>query len=100
MYLCGFTLFLSLILNRTYSLILDVLRLEEKVAKYGAKQGNATAGGAVTGGDATLRKELEKKTKDLEAMKAQAEGLAREYNELSDRYEAVQQKETVPRKRL
>lgn len=32
MYLCGFTLFLSLILNRTYSLILDVLRLEEKVA--------------------------------------------------------------------
>ena len=26
MYLCGFTLFLSLILNRTYIMILDVLR--------------------------------------------------------------------------
>merc|ERR1712036_68551 len=34
MYLCGFTLFLSLILNRTYVMILDVLRLEEKVKKY------------------------------------------------------------------
>merc|ERR1712093_238709 len=34
MYLCGFTLFLSLILNRTYTMILDVLRLEEKVKKY------------------------------------------------------------------
>jgi hypothetical protein len=31
MYLCGFTLFLSLILNRTYVMILDVLRLEEEV---------------------------------------------------------------------
>ena len=33
MYLCGFTLFLSLILNRTYIMILDTLRLEEKVKR-------------------------------------------------------------------
>merc|ERR1712124_100720 len=31
MYLTGFTLFLSLILNRTYTLILDTLRLESEV---------------------------------------------------------------------
>lgn len=97
MYLCGFTLFLSLILNRTYSLILDVLKLEEKVAKYSAK---ATTDGAATGEVADLKKELVKKDKELKAMKAQAEGLAREYNELSDRFEAVQPKESVPRKRL
>src|SRR5580693_8020822 len=34
MYLCGFTLFLSLILNRTYIMILDVLRLEAKVKRF------------------------------------------------------------------
>ena len=41
MYLTGFTLFLSLILNRTYMMILDVLRLEEKVKVYGADISNA-----------------------------------------------------------
>ncbi len=34
MYLCGFTLFLSLILNRTYTMILEVLRLEEKLKQF------------------------------------------------------------------
>jgi len=33
MYLCGFTLFLSLILNRTYVMILETLRLEEELKR-------------------------------------------------------------------
>ncbi|RUS19367.1 B-cell receptor-associated protein 31-like-domain-containing protein [Endogone sp. FLAS-F59071] len=33
MYLTGFTLFLSLILNRTYSLIIDILRSDERLEK-------------------------------------------------------------------
>jgi len=37
MYLTGFTLFLSLILNRMYIMILDVLRLEEKIMQYEGK---------------------------------------------------------------
>lgn len=86
MYLCGFTLFLSLILNRTYALILDVLRLEEAVNEL-RKESNAT-GGKTDGADEILKlkKELEKKDRDLEVMKKQAEGLAREYGQLGDRY--------------
>src|SRR5690349_22379097 len=40
MYLCGFTLFLSLILNRTYIMILEVLRLEERVKMYEGTEKN------------------------------------------------------------
>ncbi|THC98285.1 hypothetical protein EYZ11_002218 [Aspergillus tanneri] len=85
MYLCGFTLFLSLILNRTYTMILEVLRLEEKVKllesekKSGAKQ-------AVEAGEvARLKKQLEGKDRDLETLKKQCEGLTREYHSLGDK---------------
>ncbi|TGZ83406.1 B-cell receptor-associated 31-like protein [Ascodesmis nigricans] len=91
MYLCGFTLFLSLILNRTYTFILDILRLEEQ-----NKQLRATAG---KGGDSAL---LLKKDQEIKAIKAQAEGLSREYNELSDRYERLQKAGQIqePKKEL
>ena len=46
MYLCGFTLFLSLILNRTYVMILDVLRLEEEVKTL---RGDKSAKGSKVG---------------------------------------------------
>jgi len=90
MYLCGFTLFLSLILNRTYVMILDVLRLEEEVRRL---QGSPTAGGKESkklanagepGEIARLKKDLEAARGDLAAMKKQSEGLTREYNRLGD----------------
>ena len=92
MYLTGFTLFLSLILNRTYMMILDVLRLEEKVKMYeGDKSSNSKdsqklseAGRADQIGQ--LKRELGKKDKELEAMKKQAEGLQKEYDNLSVKY--------------
>jgi len=89
MYLCGFTLFLSLILNRTYIMILDVLRLEEKVKMY---EGDKKAGGEKLNdiGNANevgqLKREIGKKDKELQAMKSQAEGLQREYDQLSVKY--------------
>ncbi|KAL9115936.1 MAG: hypothetical protein Q9227_000304 [Pyrenula ochraceoflavens] len=92
MYLCGFTLFLSLILNRTYTMILDVLRLEERVKQY---EGDKKAGGKDAGkldqagefGEiGELKKQLKKKDKELEAMKNQAEGLQKEYDNLSVEY--------------
>jgi len=95
MYLCGFTLFLSLILNRTYALTLDVLRLEEAVSNL-RKESNASGGDSAE--VATLKKELEKKEKDLLAMKKQSEGLAREYNDLGDRYAAKEGTTGEPRK--
>jgi hypothetical protein len=90
MYLCGFTLFLSLILNRTYVMILDVLRLEEEVKRLNgdssvkgskaAKLGNAGEPGEI----ARLKKQLAEKERDIETMKKQHDGFQREYNRLGD----------------
>ncbi|KAL9584609.1 MAG: hypothetical protein Q9212_002014 [Teloschistes hypoglaucus] len=101
MYLCGFTLFLSLILNRTYSLILDTLRLEEKVKRYEGDpkaQGKDSkrleqAGGA--GEIGSLKNQLAQKDRELEAMKKQSEGLSREYHNLGDQ---MTQQDGTPKK--
>ena len=91
MYLCGFTLFLSLILNRTYIMILDVLRLEEKVKRY---EGDPKAAGkssekldraGESGEIGRLREELKKRDANLEGMKKQMDGLQREYGTLGDK---------------
>jgi B-cell receptor-associated protein 31 len=90
MYLCGFTLFLSLILNRTYVMILDVLRLEEEVKRLngdpavGGKDSAKLAAAGNAGEISGLRKALEEKDRDIAALKKQAEGLSREYNRLGD----------------
>ena len=92
MYLCGSTLFLSIILNRTYMLILDTLRLQGKLLKYeGDPKGNdkeaeklSSEGRADQIGQ--LKRELGKKDKELQAMKQQAEGLRKEYDDLSVKY--------------
>ncbi|CAL3973593.1 unnamed protein product [Diplocarpon coronariae] len=92
MYLCGFTLFLSLILNRTYIMILDVLRLEEKVKKYEGdpkatgKESEKLANAGNAGEIGKLRKQLAEKERDIEILKKQSEGLSKEYIEMSDKY--------------
>ncbi|KFX94833.1 hypothetical protein O988_06120 [Pseudogymnoascus sp. VKM F-3808] len=104
MYLCGFTLFLSLILNRTYLMIMETLRLETKLKQY---QGDAKASGKdaqkleEAGGIneiGNLKKKLAQRDQDLENLKKQSAGLTREYNELSDKYAATQPSDTLPRK--
>ena len=88
MYLCGFTLFLSLILNRTYVMILDVLRLEEenKALKGDSSvQGKSTLPDGNAGEVATLKKQLAAREQDLEILKKQSEGLNVEYNKLGDK---------------
>jgi B-cell receptor-associated protein 31 len=103
MYLCGFTLFLSLILNRTYTMILDVLRLEEKVKRYegsskaGGKQGEKLENAGNIGEIGKLREALAAKDRDIEILKKQSEGLSKEYKTLSDTYEATQ-KDSTPKK--
>jgi len=86
MYLCGFTLFLSLILNRTHSFILDILKLEQKVNELNVISSQSGKGAAA--------EVLAKKDREIGAIKTQAAGLAREYDELSDRYEALLKKGT------
>ncbi|PTB40564.1 uncharacterized protein TrAFT101_005744 [Trichoderma asperellum] len=95
MYLCGFTLFLSLILNRTYVMILEVMRLEDKVKMYegtnkNTKESEKLAIAGKPGELAALREKLEKKEQDLQNLKKQAEQLNKAYNELSDKYAATQ----------
>ena len=90
MYLCGFTLFLSLILNRTYIMILDTLRLEEKVKQYeGDPKANdkdskrlQEAGGA--GEIGKLKNQLAQKDRDMETLKKQVKGMQEEYGRLGD----------------
>lgn len=104
MYLCGFTLFLSLILNQTYVMILNVLRLEEKLKMY---EGDPRAGGksaekldraGESGEIGSLKKELHKKDKELQAMKSQAEGLQKEYDQLSVKYNQMNPDHNTPKK--
>lgn len=95
MYLCGFTLFLSLILNRTYVMILDQLRLEEEVQRFRGdpkakgKDSDKLANAGNIGEVARLKKELDQKTRDLETMRKQHEGFQREYNRLGDEKSTV-----------
>ncbi|EGR47528.1 hypothetical protein MKX07_006469 [Trichoderma sp. CBMAI-0711] len=95
MYLCGFTLFLSLILNRTYVMILEVMRLEDKLRAYegtsqNTKESEKLAVAGKPGELAALKKKLEKKEQDLENLQKQAEQLNKAYSELSDKYAATQ----------
>jgi hypothetical protein len=88
MYLCGFTLFLSLILNRTYVMILDQLRLEEEVKRLNggpnAKKDDKLDQAGGLGEIGRLKKELAQKEKDIEILKKQGDGFQQEYNRLSD----------------
>jgi len=90
MYLCGFTLFLSLILNRTYVMILDTLRLETEVKKLrgenpGSEKTSSKLGEAGGIGEiARLKKDLAARERDIEVLKKQSQGLSNEYNRLGD----------------
>ena len=102
MYLCGFTLFLSLILNRTYVLILDILRLEEAVKALREESNLRTEerkkGEESRGEVEKLKLELERKEMDLQTMKKQTQGLTTEYGILSDKYESTQRRAGEVRK--
>lgn len=87
-YLCGFTLFLSLILNRTHSFILDILRLEQTVKELRASASNNTKKGIAA-------EVIAKKDADNEAILSQAKGLQTEYDRLSEEYKTLQEKYMV-----
>lgn len=101
MYLCGFTLFLSLILNRTYIMILDILRLEQENMdlKGSTKANNKTAAKLDEAGQlgeiGKLKKQLAEKDRDIETLKKQAQGVSDEYMKLGDQ---VSPQDAVPKK--
>jgi len=75
-------------------MILDVLRLEEKVKKYEGdpkatgKDADKLANAGNAGEIGSLKKQLAAKEKDIAALKKQSEGLTREYNEMGDKFTA------------
>jgi len=103
MYLTGFTLFLSLILNRTYVLIIDQLRAEEQLEvlkKQAANQSKEYT--RLNGSESDLQKKLAELTKDLEneklksrdfeTLKKQAQGSHDEYMRLADKHNELERK--------
>ena len=93
MYLCGFTLFLSLILNRTYVMILDTLRLEEELKNYKGetgKKGSALKDVGGAGEVGKLKNELSAKDRDMENLKKQVEQMQKEYNRMGDQVSTKQ----------
>ncbi|KAG7665349.1 YET3 [[Candida] subhashii] len=78
MYLCGFTLFLHLILIRTYSLVAELIVTKDKLDDLKeTKTENVEV--------ARLRKELAEKEEDLEILKGQAKGLSNDYEEIASK---------------
>ncbi|VVT46322.1 uncharacterized protein SAPINGB_P001156 [Magnusiomyces paraingens] len=74
MYLCGFTLFLSLILTRTYTLVLDLTIAKDKLTTSDGDSAQVQK----------LKQILAQKEKDIEALKKQSQGLSKEYFKVSD----------------
>ncbi|KAJ6578848.1 B-cell receptor-associated protein 31-like-domain-containing protein [Mycena vulgaris] len=91
-YLTGFTLFLSLVLTRTFYLILDLIHTQEEYAKLkGGAPGKSTAKPAADSSKeiAELKAkvaELSKKDRDFETLKKQAAQQAAEFDRLATKY--------------
>jgi hypothetical protein len=99
MYLTGFTLFLSLILNRFVGMIMHMTKVEQQLAAL--KGQGQVAEGSARDAEALEEKvaKLEEELKDArtEAKKgyaaiAQAKNLSKEYDTLSEKYSALERK--------
>jgi len=77
MYLTGFTLFLTLIVTRTYRLVAELLNLKET---YRSDPNYVSSNDEI----AQLKTKLKQRDEDLEILKNQAKSLSKEYNDLND----------------
>ncbi|ORZ02667.1 B-cell receptor-associated protein 31-like-domain-containing protein [Syncephalastrum racemosum] len=103
LYLCGFTLFLSLILERTTSLVTDMLEREAQLVDLKKDSANATKS---TDRLAQIEseykqeiellqhqiKELKAMSGDMDSLKKRAEQQAEEYNRILKERDALKQK--------
>ncbi|KAK9688001.1 Endoplasmic reticulum transmembrane protein 3 [Basidiobolus ranarum] len=97
MYLTGFTLFLSLIINRTFAILMDLFYAEEELESCGGSapvqhkdvQHYQASNEKQNQQIAELLKELDdlkKKDRDFDLLKKQANGQSSEYNRLADQH--------------
>ncbi|KAM5530327.1 hypothetical protein V8D89_015998 [Ganoderma adspersum] len=90
-YLTGFCLFLSLVLTRTFSIVLELIQTQEEYAKLKGTAGGKSAGGDQAKQIAELKTKLaaaEKKAADYDIVKKQAEQNAKEYDRLATEFNA------------
>lgn len=78
MYLCGFTLFLTLILTRTYSLVAELIETKDKLDGV-AKEAHSVDSDEVL----ELKKSLVEKDAELEHLKEKATALASDFDSAS-----------------
>lgn len=76
MYLCGFALFLHLILTQTYKLMGDLLEAKEALEESSHEQPSKEI--------ADLKEKLAEKEENIEILKSQSESLSKEYNSIED----------------
>lgn len=76
MYLCGFTLFLTLILTRTYSLVAELINTKDKLDDLNKNSELKGESSDV----AELKATLAQKDSDLELLKEQASSLSKDYD--------------------
>ncbi|KAF9235910.1 B-cell receptor-associated protein 31-like-domain-containing protein [Melanogaster broomeanus] len=93
MYLTGFCLFLSLVLARTFYIILDLIQTQEEYAKLKKATANNTKKAVASADQVKLIEELQKKlaasevkSRDFETLKKQADQNAEEYDRLATQY--------------
>jgi len=92
MYLTGFTLFLSIILTRTFYILLDLVHVQgeySELKKASTANGKTTSSGDESKQIATLKSELsalQAKERDFDNLKKQANQQAAEYDRLATDY--------------
>lgn len=82
MYLCGFTLFLSLIVNRTYNMVFELLEVKEKVKKLESESVSKVSDAADVSAE---KKDLLEKIKSLQEEK---ENILKKSKALSEEYKS------------
>jgi hypothetical protein len=91
----------SRVLARTYSTIEELLASEEQITKLKASSNSGIKSGAKSEAEIErLTMELEKKDRDLQAMKRQAEGTNKAYDDLADQHSKVTAKSGDNKKSL
>lgn len=84
MYLCGFTLFLSLILERTSKLVFELIDTQNKLRSLGVKPKSSPSTAHAAEEIATLKEKIAEREEALNNVKSQASSLRKEYYKVSE----------------
>ncbi|KAI9286556.1 B-cell receptor-associated protein 31-like-domain-containing protein [Umbelopsis sp. AD052] len=108
MYLTGFTLFLSLILERTFNLVLTSVQQQDEIARLKSHNTSTSTEHDRRMSDIVethkeeirkLKKEIERKEVDLETLKKQCQQQSEEYFRLADRHNELERQGLPTEKR-